>query len=376
MVRFIQTSDWQIGMKGGGLGQAAPIVREARFKSIHNVLKSARQADVDFILLCGDIFEHNMLSQEDVKKVVTIFNQYPDIPLYLLPGNHDILGADCIYNREIFQRINNLTILRTAGAVEANGAVLHPCPVFSKSTTQDITRTIPVVKQTTGIHIGVAHGSLVGRSAAPNLEAIDLPVDPACVDHTGIDYLALGHWHSYRTFEDCTGITRMAYSGTHEQTNYSEDNAGHCLLVQIDGKGAVPKIEPLKTGQLTWLSEEFELQDAASLNNLKNYLETIKQIDMVRLVLYGELPLKHKEDLDNLLEYETTRHENFRIKSDSLSITVPLQLETPVDYGDPVLNQADRHLRQLLTTETDQKNKRIIIAALFQLQKITKEVDT
>ena len=375
MVRFIQTSDWQIGMKGGGLGQAAPIVREARFKSIHNVLKSARQADVDFILLCGDIFEHNMISQEDVKKVITIFNQYPDIPLYLLPGNHDILGADCIYNREIFQHINNLTILRTADAVEANKAVLHPCPVFSKSTTQDLTRTIPVVKQTTGIHIGVAHGSLVGRSAASNIEAIDLPVDPACVDQTGIDYLALGHWHSYRTFEDCTGTTRMAYSGTHEQTNYSEDSAGHCLLVQIDAKGAVPKIEPIKTGQLTWLSEEFELQDAASLNHLKNYLETIKQIDMVRLVLYGELPLTHKEDLDNLLEYETTRHENFRIKSDSLSITVPLQLETPADYGDPVLNQTDRYLRQLLTNETDQKNKRIIIAALYQLQKITKEVD-
>jgi DNA repair exonuclease SbcCD nuclease subunit len=375
MVRFIQTSDWQIGMKGGGLGEAASIVREARFRSIHNVLRSAQETGVDFVLMCGDIFEHNMISQEDVKKLVTIFNQYPDIPLYLLPGNHDILGADCIYNREIFQRINNLTILRTSDAVEANGAVLYPCPVFSKSTTQDLTRTIPVVKQTTGIHIGVAHGSLVGRSAASNIEAIDLPVDPACVDQTGIDYLALGHWHSCRTFEDCTGITRMAYSGTHEQTNYSEDNAGHCLLVQIDAKGEVPKIEPIKTGQLTWLSEEFEMQDSSSLHNLRNYLETIKQIDMVRLVLYGELPLKHKEDLDNLLEYETTRHENFRIKSDSLNITVPVQLEAPADYGDPVLNQTDRDLRQLLTNETDPGNKRIIVAALYQLQKITKEVD-
>jgi len=376
MVRFIQTSDWQIGMKGGGLGEAASIVRETRFKSIHNILKSAQEEDVDFILLCGDIFEHNMISQEDVKKVVTIFNQYPDIPLYLLPGNHDILGADCIYNREIFQRINNLTILRTTDSFEANGAILYPCPVFSKFTTQDLTRTIPVVKQTTGIHIGVAHGSLAGKFAASNMEDIDLPVDPACVDQTGIDYLALGHWHSYRTFEDCNGITRMAYSGTHEQTNYSEDNAGHCLLVQIDGKGEVPKIEPIKTGQLTWLSEEFEMQDSFSLHNLKNYLDTIKEIDMVRLVLYGELPLEHKENLDNLLEYETTRHENFRIKLDSLNITVPLQLEAPIDFGDPILNQTELHLKQLLTNETDLENKRIIVEALSHLQKFTKGVDT
>ena len=133
MVRFAQTSDWQIGMKGGGLGEAGPIVREARIRSIENVLKAAQENEADFLLLCGDIFEHNMVSQEDVKKVVTIFNQYPDVPLYLLPGNHDILGADCVYNREIFQRIKHLKILRTSDPVEVPGALLHPCPVFSKS---------------------------------------------------------------------------------------------------------------------------------------------------------------------------------------------------------------------------------------------------
>ena len=68
LVRFLQTSDWQIGMKGGGLGEAGPIVRETRIGSIHNVLKSAQEHEADFALLCGDIFEHNMISQEDVKK--------------------------------------------------------------------------------------------------------------------------------------------------------------------------------------------------------------------------------------------------------------------------------------------------------------------
>ena len=64
MVRFIQTSDWQIGMKGGGLGEAGPLVRETRIDSIRNVLKSAQEKKVDFVLLCGDIFEHNMVSQD------------------------------------------------------------------------------------------------------------------------------------------------------------------------------------------------------------------------------------------------------------------------------------------------------------------------
>ena len=372
MVRFIQTSDWQIGMKGGGLGEAGPIVRETRIESIRNVLKTAQEQKVDFVLLCGDIFEHNMISQEDVKKVVTIFNKYPNIPLYLLPGNHDILGPDCVYDRPIFSGIKHLKILRAHDPVEVSGAILHPCPVHSKFITQDITGTIPDVHKIDGVHIGVIHGTLEGKSPVPTWEDVDLPIDPSCVDRTGIDYLALGHWHSHRTYEDSTMVTRMAYSGTHEQTKYSEDDAGQCLLVQIEGKGDAPKIEPIKTGQLTWVSSEFEMKDSSSLSELKDYFESIKEIDMVRLDLHGELPLECKEELDNMLELQTTLHRNFRVKSDSLSITVPTKLEEPSDFGDPTLNQTEIHLKNLLSTETDPRQRRVIVEALTHLQRFGK----
>lgn len=375
MVKFIHTSDWQIGMKGGGLGEAGPIVRETRIKSIHNVLKAAQENNVDFVLLCGDIFEHNMISQDEVKKVVAIFNKYPKIPLYLLPGNHDILGPDCIYERPIFKGVEHLTILRTNEPLEINGAILHPCPIFSKYITQDITGIIPDVHEIDGIHIGVAHGTLKGKSPVPIWEEVDLPISPACVDRTGIDYLALGHWHSYRTYEDSTGVIRIVYSGTHEQTKYSEDDAGHCLLVQIEGKGDEPKIETIKTGQLKWVSHEFEMKDSSSLNELKDYFESIKEIDMVSLVLYGELPLKCKEELNNILEIQTTKHKNFRAKDDSLNITVPPQLEVLIDFGDPTLNQTEVYLKQLLKNETDQRKRRIIIEALTHLQRFGGEVE-
>jgi len=374
MVRFIQTSDWQIGMKGGGLGEAGPIVRETRIQSIHNVLRSAQEQNVDFVLLCGDIFEHNMISQEEVKKVVTIFNQYPNIPLYLLPGNHDIIGADCVYNRPIFQGIKHLKILCTSDSVKVPGAVIHPCPVLSKFSTKDFSNAIPEVHEVDGIHIGVAHGSLVGKFSVSNWEDIDLPINPSCVDRTGIDYLALGHWHSHRTFEDSTGIARIAYSGTHEQTNYNEDYAGQCLLVQIDEKGDAPEIHPVKTGQLLWVSKEFEMKDSSSITELKDYLESIKRIDMVRLIIQGELPLEFKEELDNILEFQTTLRKNFRVKIESLNITAPPQLEAAFDFGDPTLNQTEMHLRQLLADETDSRKTRIIVEALAHLQSFGKEV--
>jgi len=368
LVRFVQTSDWQVGMKGGGLGDAASIVREARVKSIHNVLKAAQEHDADFALLCGDIFEHNMVGQEDVRAVVAIFNQYPDVPLYLLPGNHDILGADCIYNREIFQRIGHLTIIRTGDPVEVPGATLHPCPILSKFATHDLTTAIPTVHETDGIHIGVAHGSLTGEF--PGWEDTTLPIDPSCIDRTGIDYLALGHWHGYRAYKD----NRIAYSGTHEQTKYDEDGAGQCLLVRIDEKGDTPKIESVSTGQLSWASSEFEMRDSTSLDELKSYLESVKETDMVRLEFRGELPLECKEELDNTLEFQATLHKNFRAKTESLDVIAPAQLDERIELGDATLDQTAKELNQLLTDETDPKQRKIIAEALTHLLRFGKDV--
>lgn len=375
MVRFIQTSDWQIGMKGVGLGEASNIVRETRIESINNVLKLAKDRDADFVLLCGDIFEHNMVSQEDVRKVVAIFNQYSDIQIYLLPGNHDILGADCVYNRPIFQNLKHLKIIQTGDIIQVSDAYLHPCPILSKFITKDLTANIPSVHEADGIHIGVAHGSLVGKFSAQDWEDITLPIDPSCIERTGMDYLALGHWHGYRIFEDNNGIARIAYSGTHEQTKYNEDDAGYCLLVQIDNKDDKPIIEPIKTGSLSWLSHEFDIKDYSSLTELKQYLDSIKDADMVRLEIYGELPLENKRELDNMLEFQTTRFMNFRARLDLLNITVPTQLEEKADLGDPTLNQTDEGLNQLLASETDPKKRRVIVEALTHLRRLGMEVE-
>jgi DNA repair exonuclease SbcCD nuclease subunit len=222
-----------------------------------------------------------------------------------------------------------------------------------------------------GIHIGIAHGSLIGNFSTQDWEDITLPIDPSCIERTGIDYLALGHWHGYRIFED----SHIAYSGTHEQTKYNEDNAGYCLMVHIDKKGDKPIIEPIKTGQLKWLSCEFDIMDSSSLNELKEYLDSIKDIDMVRLELHGELQLEYKEKLDNILEFQSTRHRDLRIKMDLLNITLSNNLENRIDLGDATLNQTNEKLSQMLANETDPKKQRVIVEALIYLHKLGMEVE-
>jgi len=96
---------------------------------------------------------------------------------------------------------------------------------------------------------------------------------------------------------------------------------------------------------------------------------------MVRLVLSGELSLELRAELDTMLEFETTLHKHFRVKSESLHITVPEQLDAPFDYGDPILGQTEAHLRQLLAKTAVPKESRVILESIARLRRFAKEVD-
>ena len=111
-------------MKARGFGDAGFHLREKRIESIREIFEIAKKYEADLVLICGDIFEHNMVGNEDVSKVVSIFNSYPNIPIYLLPGNHDSLGPGSVYNRDIFGRISNLTIFEKCEPLSINGVTL------------------------------------------------------------------------------------------------------------------------------------------------------------------------------------------------------------------------------------------------------------
>jgi DNA repair exonuclease SbcCD nuclease subunit len=371
MVRFVHTSDWQIGMKGGGLGNAADHIRSARIESINNIFDVATEQKADFVLISGDVFEHNQVSNSDVNAVVSVLNKYPKIPIFLLPGNHDCLGPGCVYERDIFSRIGHLTILDSCDPVFLKDVIIHPIPIKSIYLRDEKDRTFRCVKDEPGIHIGVAHGSL--KTGLSEQLDFDLPIEPCCVDEAGLDYLALGHWHSLRTFEDGDGVPRIAYSGTHERTKYDEDSAGNCLLVQISSKGSPPVITPIRTGMLSWSTVEFELKDKNSLTELDDFLGEFKDVDLLKLELSGELDIKYKEELENILEYQSTLHKDLKVIEEALRFYAPIDPNYIQDLQDPTLNQVERELRKRLENEKNKRDRAILIESISLLHRLARE---
>jgi DNA repair exonuclease SbcCD nuclease subunit len=68
----------------------------------------------------------------------------------------------------------------------------------------------------------------------------DVVVTRAEIEATGLDYLALGHWHS--TQQARVGTTTYAYSGAPEPVAVTQDGAGKVLLVALDEGAAIRKV--------------------------------------------------------------------------------------------------------------------------------------
>jgi hypothetical protein len=107
------------------------------------------------------------------------------------------------------------------------------------------------------------------------VDLADYPISPQAAEQTKLDYIALGHWHSYLPVADTQGAVRLAYSGTHETTKFGERDSGNVLLVEIAARGAQPQIISLRTGGLTWEQWSDELRTSADLRAVATRCEQL-----------------------------------------------------------------------------------------------------
>ena len=190
-MKFLHTSDWQMGMKADSVGLMADRVRAERLEAAKRVVQTAKEQGAEFILLTGDVFEDNAVDRLLVRKAGEILRAFPG-SVYIIPGNHDPLSPGSVWEHGVWQEATNITVFRKPEPVELEGCILFPCPLHEKYSTKNPTAWINA-KDVTKPAIGLAHGNVEG---IPNGEP-DYPIPRDAATRRGLDYLALGHWHSF-----------------------------------------------------------------------------------------------------------------------------------------------------------------------------------
>ena len=296
-MKILHTADWQIGMAARHVGAGGAQVRAQRIESAKALAAIVKEHRVDAVFVAGDVFEDNGVDRVDVQRVIDACAGF-GVPTYVLPGNHDPLVPGSVWEHPSWNGATNVTVLRSAQAVDmAPGVLLYPCPAFSKMSTVDPTGWISDHSYE-GTRIGVAHGTVTGAMVAEDC----FPIRPDAATARGLDYLALGHWHSTAPYEGDLAAARMAYSGTHETTKFGERDSGNVLIVDIPGRGSVPTLTRVSTGTLKWYQLARELGGAVDVESVIREIDALQnpEYSLLELRLSGVVVPGQLRELDRL----------------------------------------------------------------------------
>ncbi|GAS96732.1 DNA repair exonuclease SbcD [Mycolicibacterium canariasense] len=308
-MRFIHTADWQLGMTrhflNAGGADAQHRYSAARREAVAGLGALAAETGAEFVVVAGDVFEHNQLAPAEVSKSLEAMRAI-GVPVYLLPGNHDPLDAGSVYTSELFlaERPDNVTVLDRDGVFEVRpGLEIVAAPWRSKAPTTDLAGAVLQSLPADGtLRVLVAHGGvdlLDPDPAKPSL--IRLAGLHDALDRGAVHYVALGDKHS-RTRVGDTG--RVWYSGSPEVTNYDDVEAdpGHVLVVDLDGGEA--RVQARRVGRWRFVTLRHQVDDDRDIAGLDINLDQLPDKDrtVVRMVLTGSLTVTDKAKLDACLD--------------------------------------------------------------------------
>src|SRR5262250_2773504 len=96
----LHTADVHLDSDGGGPGRQAEHNERGR-QLFRRIVDRALADQVDLVLIAGDLFDHNRASDETIAFVRRELDRLRQ-PVVILPGNHDCLATNAIYDRHDF----------------------------------------------------------------------------------------------------------------------------------------------------------------------------------------------------------------------------------------------------------------------------------
>jgi DNA repair exonuclease SbcCD nuclease subunit len=305
MLRLLHTADVHLGARHTDLGEQAAAQRERQFAAFKATIDLALAEKVDIVLIAGDLFDSNSQPKRSVDRVVAELKRLAEskIRTVIIPGTHDV------YDRSSVYRANDIAALAAATPgddmvtvltpdrpdvhLAVCDAVIHARVFDTKRAPQSPLKDLQVGSDKRATwNIGLLHAavSIPGRT-----DGDEVVVTREEIAATGLDYLALGHWHSPQ--RGTAGAVPYAYSGAPEPVAVDQDKAGKVLLVSLDnalGQKAVA-FEERQVGRTRF--EKLEV-DAAGIESQPALVESLNARADKDLVLDVRIVGVRPDELD------------------------------------------------------------------------------
>ncbi len=349
MLRLLHTADVHLGARYADLGDQAAAQRERQFAAFKASVDLAIAERVDAVLIAGDLFDSNVQPRRSVDRVAVELKRLAEarIRTVLIPGTHDVYDRASIYRAHDLPALAGATgtDLVTVLAPERPSVTFGPLDltvharVFAtKRAPESPLHGLAIDPSLSTWHVGMIHGSI----AIPNsTEHDEVVITNEEIAASGLDYLALGHWHS--TSNGKAGGTTWAYAGAPEPVALDQDRAGQVLLVSLDQRDGAKTVtvEPRQVGRTRFEKVELDAATVASQPALIEQLAGRADPDVVLDVrLIGVRPDTldvHVEEVESALAAQFLK---VRVRDRS---TAPLP-DGPIPPEDTVLGALIRDL--------------------------------
>lgn len=228
VVKLIHTSDVHLG------SDYTPTVAE---HALTSVVDAAIAENANFLILAGDVFDHNRVPDALVKFLVDELARFTGRTI-ILPGNHDAYDHDSVYHRRVFaSRANSIILLGD----QTNGGRLFfddlelefwGKPVIDHHRTNRPMLGYPE-RQGDYWRVAIAHGHVQPEDDRDERSS---PIFPEDIRTAPFDYIALGHWD--RCVDVSEGEVTAYYSGAPHFGSWIKQPS-HVLKITLDPERGV-----------------------------------------------------------------------------------------------------------------------------------------
>jgi len=285
-MKFIHTADLHLDskMESNLTGLQAKERKTELLNTFKRLAAYAAENNITAVIVAGDMFDSPRVTQKARNYVLDVIANTPSVDFLYLAGNHD----EGVFEGELpsnFKQFGNGWEYFDYGNVTIAGARLLP----NDYGIYDRLKLNP-----DRVNIVTMHGQESNYGRRDNAEIVNL----TSLQSRFVDYLALGHVHSYKTgVLDKRGI--WCYSGCLEGRGFDECGDKGFVVVEITGKTIKREFVPFAYRKLYEI--EVDITGLTALSQVEAKAEdALRDIDknsLIKLCLTGQYTEDTNKDL-------------------------------------------------------------------------------
>lgn len=292
MLKIIHCSDLHLDskMESNLSPEKARERREELLSTFSRMVDYAVSNDVSIIMIAGDMFDRSLIRKSAKKRVIDEIKTHSMIDFIYLRGNHD--NVDFLSDVEEDDIPKNFKQFNKDEWISYDYRVGDKkLTITGRELTDDNSNHIStnLVLDSANINIVMLHGQeREGNIKIRDNETIRLND----FKNKNIDYLALGHIHSYRKDNlDERGV--YAYSGCLEGRGFDECNEKGFILLNVSSDKIESKFIPFAYRLLHTIEIEIDkdMSKKDIISCMEDKVRDISSRDLIKFVLTGKTSL-------------------------------------------------------------------------------------